>query len=373
MRKNVLQLVGSFHQGGSERQAVQLTRLVYEDGSYNVRIATLNNEGVLKNEINETLVANIAEFPLTSFFNLHFVRQLRKCARFLRENKIEIVHTHDFYTNVFGILAATIARVPLRIASKRETKGVRSKGQELIERLIFRFADRIVVNSEAVSTYLVGNGVSREKVKLVYNGVDPDRFKPMEDKLAVIRNELDLPKDDEIKIITLVANLRHEVKNQEMLLRAAKIMRKDFPEVHFVFAGEGERKGEMEEMASKFGISATTHFIGKCENVAELLCISYACVLTSYAEGFSNSILEYMLASKPVVATNVGGAGEAIDNGRSGFLVEFNDDQGLAKCLGIILNDEEKAKSFGAVGREIVRRKFSLQEQLMNTLRLYRT
>jgi glycosyltransferase involved in cell wall biosynthesis len=88
-------------------------------------------------------------------------------------------------------------------------------------------------------------------------------------------------------------------------------------------------------------------------------------------EGFSNSILEYMAAGKPIVATNVGGAGEAISEGENGFLVASNDDEMLANRLLELLRDAEKAKTFGARGRAIVEEKFSTAAQLKKTLDLY--
>ncbi len=81
------------------------------------------------------------------------------------KNKIEIIQTHDFYTNVFGISAALLARVPVKIASKRETGGMRSKLQKTIENRIFKTADAIVVNAAAVKNYLTAEGIAVEKLK----------------------------------------------------------------------------------------------------------------------------------------------------------------------------------------------------------------
>jgi hypothetical protein len=80
--KNVLQLIGSFHQGGSERQAVQLTRLLRADGTFNVLPATLENAGVLQAEVEKLGFTEVPEFKLTSFYNANFVKQLLKCANF---------------------------------------------------------------------------------------------------------------------------------------------------------------------------------------------------------------------------------------------------------------------------------------------------
>jgi glycosyltransferase involved in cell wall biosynthesis len=371
MKKNVLQITGSFHQGGSERQAVQLTRLLREDGSFNVFLAALNNKGVLKPEADALGFDEIPEFPLTSFYNFNFLKQLKRCVQFIKENKIEIVHTHDFYTNIFGIAAARIARVRLKIAAKRETSGVKSRAQKTIEKRIFGFADAIVANSKAVENYLVDDGVAREKINVVYNGLDLERLTPKETNRRKICEELSLPIGENIKFITLVANLRHAVKNQPMFLRVAQAGAEKFPEAHFVLAGEGELKNDLENLARELEIADRTHFIGRCTRVPELLAVSYAGVLTSFAEGFSNSILEYMAARLPVVATNVGGASEAIAENETGFVVESNDAETMAERLTQLLENPEEAKEMGKRGRRVVEENFSCERQLRQTLELY--
>lgn len=371
MKKNVLQFIGSFHQGGSERQAVQLTKLLHEDKTFNVFAATLNKEGVLLNELEKAGFTEIPEFKLTSFFNLHFLKQVRECAKFINQNKIEIVHTHDFYTNVFGILSARFAGVPVKIASKRETGGMRSANQNRIEKFVFRLADAITVNAEAVKSHLENRNIQSDKIKIIYNGLDLERLKPIKTNREKICEKLNLPKDKNIKFITLVANLRHAVKNQSMLLRTAKHLKNEFSDTHFIFAGEGERKNHLTNLAEKLEVSENTHFIDRCQIVPELLSISYACVLTSTAEGFSNSILEYMSAAKPVVATDVGGASEAVVDGKTGYLVESNDDKMMAKCLENLLKNPAKAVEMGSLGKRRVEEKFSTEIQLQNVISLY--
>ncbi len=369
--KNVLQFIGSFHQGGSERQAVQLARLLHADGSFNVRLATLENAGVLQSEVEKLELAEIPEFKLTSFYNVNFVKQLLKCANFLRTNKIEIIHTHDFYTNIFGMLASQIIKVPLAIASKRETGGMRTKWQKRIEKFAFKQANAIVANSEAVKNYLISEGIPGEKIRVIYNGLDLDRLTPKQTDRNAICAELNLPADENIKFITLVANLRHEVKNQAMLLRAAQKTLEKFPNAHFVLAGEGERRENLENLARELKIAENVHFIGRCAQIPELLSVSFAGVLTSFNEGFSNAILEYMAAGLPVVATDVGGASEAIVENETGFLVESDDREALANRLSELLGNEEKARDFGTKGRNRVEEKFSCAAQLENTLKLY--
>lgn len=369
MKKNILQLIGSFHQGGSERQAVKLTGLLHQDGTYNVFAATLNKVGILLDDIESLNLGEIPEFKLTSFYNPNLVKQLRRFSRYLKENKIHLVHTHDFYTNVF--VAASLAGVPVKIASKRETNGMRSASQNFIEKLAFRRADAIVANSEAVKSYLISQAISAEKISVIYNGLGIKQLTPKITNSNVICENLGLPADENIRFITMVANLRHTVKNQPMFLRVAQRVLQKFPDTHFVLAGEGELKDELENLAKNLEIEKNTHLIGRCMQIPELLHISYAGVLTSFAEGFSNSILEYMAARKPVVATKVGGASEAVIDGETGFLINSDDDEVMANRLIELLDDEKKAIEFGEKGRRIIEEKFSLDAQLSKTLSLY--
>ena len=370
MKKRILQFIDSFHQGGSERQAVALTRMLKNEGSYEIFLATLNDEGVLRSAINALGLPEIPEFRLTSFFNINAAAQARRCAKYLRENKIALIHTHDFYTNIFGMAAASMAGISAKVASKRETGGMRSVGQEFVERMAFNRANAVVVNSTAVQKHIATLGIPENKSKLIYNGLDIDRFVVDRDPLDV-KQSFGLPVNGDIRFIALVANLRHAVKNVPMVLRAAKRVIADEPNAHFVIAGEGELAAQLAALASELDIDDNVHFIGRCDDVPELLSVSYAGVLTSTAEGFANSILEYMAAGKPVVATNVGGAGEAIGDGETGYLVGSNDDAAMAGRLIELLNDKQKASKFGTAGKQIVTSKFSEETQLRETLTLY--
>ena len=372
MKKRVLQFIGSFHQGGSERQAVALTRLLQNEGSFDVFAATLNKQGVLRAEIDRIGLPEIPEFPLTSFHNPNFVGQVRRCAKYLRENKIDLVHTHDFYTNVFGMAAATLAGVSVRVASKRETGGMRSGAQKLVEKIAFGRAKAIVANSNAVRNPLIGRGIGADKIHVIYNSIDLARFTtaPEASRLQTV-GDVGLSIGENARLITLVANLRHSVKNVPMLLRAAKRVTEHDENAHFVIAGEGELRHELEGLAVRLGVARNVHFIGRCDDVPSLLAASYASVLTSSAEGFSNSVLEYMAAGKPVVATNVGGAAEAVADGESGYLVASDDDAAMAERLVELLNDPGKAAAFGAAGKRAVAEKFSEEIQLRKTIELY--
>jgi len=341
------------------------------DATHEIFVATLNRQGILLKDIQKLGFHAIPEFSLKSFYDLNFVRQVRRCAKYLRDNRIDIIQTHDFYTNVFGMAAASLAGVSGKITSKRETGGMRSKLQDTIENIAFGRSDAIVVNSEAVRQYLEHRSVKAEKIRVIYNGVDLAQFENIKDGHADILRRFDLPAADEIRLITMVANLRHSVKNVPMLLEVAKIVSRSDPNAHFVIAGEGELENELKQSAEVRGVSKNVHFIGRCGDVPALLRASYACVLTSANEGFSNSILEYMAVVKPVVATNVGGASEAIVDGTTGYLVESGDSSSMADRLIELLQNESHAQKMGIHGKARIAEKFSSENQLAKTLELY--
>lgn len=376
MRYNALQLIGSFHQGGSERQAVQLTRLLVESGRCNVFVATLEREGVLEAEISRLGLSEIREFRLNSFYDLHTGRQIRRFAQYLKQYEIDVVHSHDFYTNVFGMAGAALARVPVRIASRRES-AVRPASQRFVERCSYRAAHAVVANCEEVRQQLIKEGVPAQKVRTVYNGLDLARVQTMQTDRKEILADLKLP--ESARFVTIMANMRAHVWNPEpfcfkdhpTFLRAAQRVAEQVPDAAFIIAGEGELKEVTQELARSLGIADRTFFIGRCQDVGALLSISDVCVLSSTSEGFSNAILEYMAAGRPVVATNVGGAREAIVHGANGWLVPAGDHSMMGDYIITLLQQPESAHLMGEHGRWTVNEKFSSQKQLQNVESLY--
>jgi L-malate glycosyltransferase len=373
LRPVVLQLIDSFHQGGSERQALQLTRLLRHSGRFDVRLACLNPDGVLRAEIEDLGLGDIPAFPLTAFYNLNAMAQARRFRRFLRVNEVRLLHTHDFYTNVFGMFSGALAKVPARVASMRETGGMRTAAQQRVQRLAYSFAHKIVGNSESVRTELIRQGVSRGKTAVIYNSIDVQRVTVNEvSSRSDLLARVGLPQslDATNLCVTLIANMRHAVKDYPMFLRAARRVYQEVPKAVFLLAGEGELMPSLKSLAAELGIDGCTYFLGRCEALAELLNISDVCVLSSKAEGFSNSILEYMAAGRPVVATDVGGAREAIVEGVTGFLAPAGDDEKMAARIVELLVNQER-RFMGAKGRAVVLEKFSPEAQLARTESLY--
>ena len=374
MKPNVLLFIDSFAQGGTERQVVQLARLLTQSGRYRIHLACLSREGVLRTEAEQLGFTDIPEFPLTSFYDRNMLVQLRRCGAYLRERSIDIIETHDFYTNIFGMSAAALARTPrVRIASRRETEGTKSPAQKWAERRAYNLADAVIANAEAVRQELIRDGVPGEKILTIYNGMDTSRVAPRPD---LARDEalalLGLPREGARRFVSIVANMRHEKKDQATFLRAARRINEVVPEAAFVLAGEGEMQESLRALAAELGLASHTFFTGRCAHVAELLSVSEVCVLSSSGtEGFSNSIIEYMAAARPVVATDIGGAREAVVEGETGYIIAPGDDDALAARIISLLSEPERARRMGERGLQVVKEKFSCAAQVEHVENLY--
>ena len=370
MKPNVLFIIDSFEQGGSERQAMQLLTQLHASGKCRVYLACLQNRGSLRAEADQLGIGEIREYALTSFYDLNFLKQLRRLVEFIKVNQIDVVHTHCFYTNIFGMTGAFLAGVRARVTSKGETDGFRSPMQKRAERAAFRLSHRVIANCLVVQNQLIREGVSPAKIIQHYNGLNLDRLKVQDDlQRGDALAQFGLPVDR--RYMSIVANLRNPVKDHPMFLRAAARVRAAVPDAGFAIAGEGELMESLRKLAADLGIKDDVFFLGRCDNVADLLFASDIGVLSSKAEGFANAILEYMAAGLPVIATDVGGAREAIAEGETGYLVASGDDEKMAERIVEVLRDPQRAHVMGQRGKSIAAEKFSCDRHLENTLELY--
>lgn len=365
----VLHLVESFRRGGSEGQAIQLIGLLQRSGRFEIQVASLHADGPLRAQLGPLPVE---AFPLSSFHDGLTVRQLRRFASLLRERNIHILQTHDFYTNVFGMVAGTLAGVSVRIAARRDTVGVRGRAHRVLEKLAYRLAHSVVANGEAVKLQLISEGVAAHKIAVIHNGVDYARFaigdRPRAElarRAGLAAQGLDRP------TVTLVANMHLAVKDQPTFLRAARRVLATRADARFVLAGEGRLMEPLRACAGALGLEQSTVFLGSCGDIGALLELSDVCVLSSRGEGFPNAILEYMAAARPVVATSVGAVSEAVVDGVTGFLTTPGDDQAMAERISELLANPERAMAMGRAGQARVLDRFTTAAQVDRVEALY--
>ena len=364
-RIKLLKMLTNFHIGGTERQVVNLA-LGIDPARFDLHLACLRSSGALLGEL-KTLQVPRPEFRIGRFYNPVTMWQGMRLARYIRKNRIQIVHSYGFYSNVFTVPAAWMAGGSFIVASIRDTGDVLTPAQRWVQRLVCRLADCVLVNAEAIRDKLVEQGYAPSKIIVIRNGITLSKFGNRQ-RNSLLRQELAVPLSAPLVVVFSRLN---QMKGIQYFLDAATILARRCPEVRFLVVGDGENRKELEEYASRLGLGQRTVFTGFRSDVPELLSEAAVSVLPSLSEGLSNSLLESMASGVPVVATCVGGNPEVIEHGFTGLLVPPRDSAALAAAVGRVLEDKELAVSFAQAGVRRVTELFSMERSVRETEHLY--
>ncbi|HVH56446.1 MAG TPA: glycosyltransferase [Vicinamibacterales bacterium] len=347
----------SFDAGGTERQMSELIRRL-DRNRFTVHAVCFRRKGQWLARVEES-AASVVEFPVRGFARSSTLRQLWRFADWCRRERIAIVQTSDFYSNVFGLTGALLGGVKVRIGSRRELNPDKSAAQIRLQRLAYGAATRIVANSPAAAAMLASEGVRKKRVSIVPNGLDANLY-------------LEPRRGGSIRRVITVANLRPE-KSHETLIAAAALLSSSCPDLRYVIVGDGSRRAELEALARVRGVDRIVEFLGHREDVPELLAGADAFVLPSRSEAFPNGVIEAMAAGLPVIASAVGGILDLVEPGRTGALVPPADAEALASAIRSLHADPARAQAIGAAARCEVLARYSFDRMLRMFETLYET
>jgi glycosyltransferase involved in cell wall biosynthesis len=360
-----------FEPGGTERQMTELIRRL-DPERFAVHIACFDKSGAWLPRVAERAVS-IVEFPIQGLARPATFRAVLDFASWCRKQRIAVVQTCDLYANIFGLPGAALAGVPVRIGSRRELNPDKTPGQIRLQRQAYRCATRIVANSIAARTMLEQEGLARESIAVIPNGIDASAFAgPRASDLSAGARGAKEERPDAGRRIITVANLRRE-KGHETLLGAAAQLAAEFPDVQFQIVGDGPRRAELEALARDSRLDGRVVFLGHREDVAQLLRDADIFVLPSRSEAFPNSAIEAMAAGLPVVASAVGGLLDLIEPGRTGMLVPAGDAAALAAMLRELLLLPSLARELGDAAQAQVRQRYSFERMVTSFEELYLT
>ena len=286
---------------------------------------------------------------------------LGRLVRLLRQRRIDAVVTVGTGGDkmFWGRLAAWLAGVPV-ICSALHSTGLPDR-VELLNRLLAPLSDAFIAVAEPHSRYLAAHeGCPAEKVRVIPNGVDVERFHPCWPSRA-LQQELGL--DPAAPVAGIVAALRPE-KNHEMFLDTAALVRQKLPNARFLIVGDGPQRAKLEALAQNLGIAEVVRFLGTRSDIPEVLSLLDVLLLTSHMEANPLCLLEAMAVEKPVVATRVGSLGETVLEGWTGYLVPPGDSQRMAAQVLALMADRTRAGAMGRTGREHVIARWSVDRMV---------
>ena len=352
-RTRILVLQNRFLLGGQERQTVLHLATIDRD-RWEPVVACLRREGEHLDDL-ARLGIHPESLGIEKLLAVRTLWRVLRLALRIRAEGIALVHASDFYTDLIGVAAARAAGVPSVVTRVDLGHALRPAQQEALA-AVSRAATRVLVNACCIGDRCQAEGVARDRIALVRNGIDLERF----DAEAAPRPAGLDPWPTGPTVIQ-VANMHHPVKGQDDLLRAMQEVVRMVPGAELLLVGDGQRRASLEAMARDMGLGARCRFLGYRRDVPALLARATVEVSASHAEGLSNALLEAMAARRPVVATAVGGTPELVRDGESGFLVAAGAPGEVAARVRQLLLSPGLARRMGEAGRARVARELGVE------------
>ncbi len=308
--------------------------------------------------------------------------QAIRFGRYLRRERIDVLHPLFPDSLYFGAVVARLARVPCVVRFRVDLGYWMTATDRWLGRVLSRLVNATMVNCEACrQVAITQEGAKPESVAVIPNGVDLARFDgPPENGdrphlCAAPSGPLGqmgtVPVFDRVRRVGVVANLR-PVKNLGLFVRAAADLKSSHPDVRFQIAGEGECRTELESLIRELGMQDRFDLLGTVADIPAFLRRLDVAVLCSHSEGSPNAIMEYMAAGLPSIVTDVGGNGELVEHERFGLVVPPNDIAGLSAAIARLLDDRPLALRMGQAARQRAFAEFGVETQARRYEEFYR-
>ena len=352
----ILQICSAREIGGGERHLADLANTLAQRGHQ--VFAALSPSSPVRATLSSVPPENIIELPMRNSLNLATAMKL---SRFVRSQKIEIVHAH--VARDYPLAALATGRSNARLVLTRHVLFPLHR----IHKLTLRRTSRVIAVSQAVSESLRSQSIfDRNKVVTIHNGIDLAKFENHD------------PSRTARKLRVGTAGHLAPIKGHEDFVRAAALVVQNRPDVEFVIAGEdklqsGENRTAIEKLIRELRVSDHARLIGWVDDMPQFLSTLDLFVSAARSEPFGLAIVEAMAAGVPVVATASEGARETIDEDRTGRLVGVGDVAALARVIEELINDEAERRRLAQNARAVARSRFSLTRMVERTEEVYKS
>jgi glycosyltransferase involved in cell wall biosynthesis len=286
-----------------------------------------------------------------------------KLSKVIKDNKIDILHSHSRTTQVLGSLLH-------KLTSAKHISTCHGFFKRRFSRKIFPcWGERIIAISEQVKEHLRDDfKVGLERISLINNGIAVDKFKPVSlSQKQEAKSRLGLRSSPVIGILARLS----DVKGHKYLIEAMKIVLVDFPDAQLLIAGEGKMEKELKRLSESLSIGKSVFFVTERLDTRDILSAIDIFVMPSLKEGLGLALMEAMSSGLAVIGSAVGGIKTLIKDGENGLLVNPEDSPGIAKAIIDLLFDSNKASSLGANARKYIAAEFSEEKIVLKTEELY--
>jgi glycosyltransferase involved in cell wall biosynthesis len=356
MPYRVLILDTEFEMGGKEKKLFDFIRRT-DRSRFKISVCCLKRGGYFKSKL-ESLGVRFYEGLLRHKFDVFAVRGLE---RVLRVEQTQLIYTFAHPVTVIFAYLAKLRRLTERAVVSYHATGNAEDGRQVPVYLLplLRRMDLILAVAESHKEYLVRvEGLPRDRIRVIYNGVDTDAFRPARPaERAEVRRALGIA--EEAVVFMAVSSLK-PLKRLDLLLRAAApTLRRG--NATLVIVGGGPERDRLASLAEELGIAGRVVFTGMRDDVDAVLRAADALVLSSRTEAFPNVVLEAMATGLPVIATDVGSVREMVEHDASALVVPAENEGALGAAIERVADDAALRRAFGARGREIVEARFRIE------------
>lgn len=347
--------------GGMEKVGVDLINNIDTERFENY-VLCLKEIGPL----GERLESSVQDLSCLNAENGVGLRGLLAVMRYLRRNKIDVVHTNNPSPHFWGSLAARLCGIRAVVHTVHGRGFIRHRKGALIEKVATLMSSVIVCVSADAAEQRKQIGIAADKLRVISNGVDTGVFcqdVPNAELVAALNQEGAL-------VIGSVARFSVD-KDQKSLIEAFARLRDQVNGVKLLLVGDGETKPDMESLARQLSLGDSVIFTGARSDVLDLLRLMDVYVLATHTEGLSISLLEAMSTERAVVATAVGGNVEVIEHDVNGLLVPESDVDKLAQALSECIASPDKRQEMASSARETVLSRYSMKSMVDQYQSLY--
>ena len=337
--------MSSITAGGTERQLLQQVEIARKSG-LSPTVCVLRGTEWLTGKI---AGCHVKHFEIERICSLDGLVKLKELVRWMRGERFQILQTFFSESNLIGPWIGRLAAIPVVLGTRRNLNHATNDGMNSfgirLQAVSNMLVDRIIANSEAVLERVAESELgSRRKLCVVYNGIDLSQMQLRAGEGAKLRRQFGL--QEHHVLVGNISGLRR-IKGVDIFVKAAALASRKHPQLRFVLVGDGELREEIEQLVEENRLRDVFVMAGAADDVSPFLAAMDVAVLSSMAEGFSNSLLEYMAAELPIIATDVGGNREAL--GGSGILIEAGRPAALASAISSLVDGSvRKACSAGA-------------------------
>lgn len=297
------------------------------------------------------------------------LKSLMQIKKLLHLYNIEILHTHGFKADFYGLFLKRVHKMKLVTTTHGWNATTwREKLFMFLDKNVLKYFDRILVVNRRQREYLILKGVRDRKIVMIQNGIDTDQFK--RDGGGETFQELPCLEKNGFRI-GYVGRLSGE-KGITTLLQAMKRLVSEYDGLRLALIGEGPLRQYLESYSRKLGLQKCVTFTGHIDDIKNVYRQLDLLVLPSETEGMPNVVLEALAMEVPVVATNVGGLPEIIETGSNGILVEPGDVEGLTRAIATLIMDGNLREKFALEGRRTVCERFSFERRIRKEEDVYR-